>query len=89
MSLTAAIVDGICSTPTYTPEQRIANGGFDSGASWTIISSSWAISGGVATRSGGIGAIRQTITAISAKRSYSLSVAVTNAVGAALTISAR
>ena len=88
MSLTGSVVGGIAGdADAYAAYQRITNGGFASGSSWTLVSSAWVIGGGVATRSGGLGSLRQTIALANSGRTVAVSIDVTNAVSAAFTIS--
>lgn len=74
MSVAGAIVGGIVDSggivdggiagndgEPYTPVERITNGGFTSGASWTITGAAWTIGGGVATATGAAGEITQTL----------------------------
>lgn len=51
-SLVQSLVTSLVGRSDYTPEERIVNGGFDSGDNWTIVGAKWVIAGGVATENG-------------------------------------
>lgn len=88
MSLAGSVVSGLAGgSGGYEAYERISNGGFANENSWTLVGIAWVIAAGVATRSGAIGSLRQTIALVNSGRSASVSVDVTNGVSATLTIS--
>lgn len=64
-SVARAIVDSLTDALTEgtvpAPYERITNGGFASGASWTIGAAAWTISGGKATNILDAGTLKQTL----------------------------
>lgn len=90
MSLTGSVVGGLAGGSSgYERAQLVTNGGFASGAGWTITGSAWTIAGGVATNTGNAGTLKQTLVTSGVLRSggaVSISVTVTNPLGGQLNI---
>ena len=82
MSLTGSVVGGIAGDADgYAAYQRITNGGFASGSSWTINNAAWTIGAGVATSAGTGDGLVQTIGLVNSGRSVSVAFDVTAVTG--------
>ena len=72
MSLAGSVVSGLAGgSDGYAAYQRITNGGFASGANWTILAAAWLISGGAAT-SQAVGGIEQSCGLVNSGRTVSI-----------------
>lgn len=73
MSLAGSVVSGLAGGSSgYERAPLVANGGFASGAGWTITGGAWTIGGGVATATGSAGALKQTLVTSGVLRSGGL-----------------
>ena len=70
-SIVGAIISAL--TGASTAFERITNGGFDSGDSWTITSAKWSIAAGVASELGTGNGLNQTIAAIASGTPWTFS----------------
>lgn len=74
-ALLASIVRSVVGATAF---ERIANGGFASGASWTISNAAWSIGGGVLTSAGSGDGVAQSFETIQAGTTISYSFTVTS-----------
>lgn len=78
MSLAGSVVSGLAGgSGGYEAYERISNGGFASGASWTINNAAWTIGTGVATSSGAGDGLVQNIGLVNSGRSVTVTFDVT------------